>query len=384
MDLNQATQLLSWLDEEHRKDKALLMALQSQVEVQKAQLTEQARQVQEIQAALARIEGQLPKLEQLDIALQGFRSEFSGLMTKQSADQESLEEKRIQAEKLGSEAVARVIRQVQDRVDALGTYENTITVLRDEDAKLRSQLTEAFDQLTDLSKRVDVQAPRLAQLEQNVPGFGDSLADSRLALQDLSNRYLQLKAEVDALVPPLNAKIDQTQATLQELRDRQPAELDGLRAKHQDQARRIDELDQDLQAVQTPMARWARQLEEFADQFERNTKTMHDLRELERTVRQQGKETIELQRIAAERQRTDMREWQDSQVRVDEEQNIRLQQLEAGLPRVTEALRDLEEHLQENRQAIENSADEFWQVWSTYMQGQMSLFNSMVRQRGKD
>ena len=82
MDLNQATQLLSWLDEEHRKDKALLMALQSQVEVQKAQLTEQARQVQEIQAALARVEGQLPKLEQLDIALQGFRSEFSGLMTK--------------------------------------------------------------------------------------------------------------------------------------------------------------------------------------------------------------------------------------------------------------------------------------------------------------
>lgn len=384
MDLNQATQLLSWLDEEHRKDKALLMALQSQVEVQKAQLTEQARQVQEIQAALARIEGQLPKLEQLDIAIQGFRTEFSGLMAKQSAEQEGLQGKRLQAEKQGSEAIARVIRQVQDRVDALGTYENTITVLRDEDGKLRSQLTEAFDQISDLSKRVDVQPPRLARLEQAVPGFGDRLADSRLAIEDLNNRYLQLKAEVDALVPSQNAKIDQTQAALQELRDRQRPELDGLRVKHQDQARRIDELDQDFKAIQTPMARWARQLEEFADQFERNSKTIHDLRELERTVRQQGKETIELQRIASERQRTDMREWQDSQVRVDEEQNVRLQQLEAGLPRATEALRDLEDRLQQNRQALEDYADEFWQAWSTYMQGQTSLFDSMVRQRGKD
>jgi len=84
LDLNQAIQLLTWLDEEHRKDKALLMALQSQIDAQKAQMTEQARQLQDIQAALTRIESQLPKLAQFESAMQSVRTEFAGLLAKQA------------------------------------------------------------------------------------------------------------------------------------------------------------------------------------------------------------------------------------------------------------------------------------------------------------
>ena len=244
MDLSQATQLLTWLDEEHRKDKALLMALQSQSEVQKSQLTEQARQLQEIQAALARIESRLPRFEQLDTAVQGIRGEFSNLIARQTAEQEGLEEKRIQAERQESEAVARIIRQVQDRVDSLGTYENTIEVLRDEDSKLRSKVTEAFEQIDQLSKNLAVQPPRIEHLEQEAKAIRETLAANRLALEDLNNKQMQAKAALDTLGPRLDAKTEQIQLALDELIERRRTELNELRVKQQDQARPIEELDQ--------------------------------------------------------------------------------------------------------------------------------------------
>jgi chromosome segregation ATPase len=383
LDLSQATQLLTWLDEEHRKDKALLMALRSQTEVQEAQLTEQARQLQEIQASLARIESVLPRFQQLDTTIQGIRTEFANLVAKQTAEQEGLEEKRTQVERQESEAIARIIRQVQERVEALGSYENTITVLRDEDSKLRSKLTEAFEQLSELSKRVAAQPPRLDLLESGSQVMRDALAQNRLALENLNNDQLQLKAALDTLGPRLDGKTEQMQLALQELSQRRRMELDELRGKQQDQARLVEELSKEVKATQAPLARWADQMEEFAEQFERNRKTMYDLRELEKQVRQQGNEMAELQRIAAERQRAELREWQDNQIRVDEEQAIHLQQLEAWQQKAIETLKSLEERLEQNQQDVQARSDELWQAWAAFSQGQIGLVESFVKQRGK-
>ena len=382
LDLNQAIQLLTWLDKEHRKDKALLMTLQSQIEVQKAQLTEQARQFQEIQAALARIEGQLPKVELLETALQGIRTEYSSLLAKQSAEQEGLEDKRIQADRQESESVARIVRQVQDRVDALGTYENTITVLRNEDSKLRSQLTEGLDQLSEVAKHVDGQSPQIVRLNEEVGSMRDGMADTRLIAEDLTSKYMQLKADLDAAGPALGAKIDHLQAALEELRERSRTESDAVRVRHQNQARRIDELQADSKAVQALTGRWATQMAEFTEQFERNRKALHNLRELESTVRQQGKEMVELQQITADRQRSDVREWQDGQMRVDEEQNARLHELEAWHAQASDTLEALEESLEQNRQAIQSSSDAFWRAWAAYARGQTGLVDSIVREHG--
>jgi chromosome segregation ATPase len=383
LDLSQATQLLTWLDQEHRKDKALLMALHSQTEVQEAQLTEQARQLQEIQASLARIESQLPRFQQLDTVIQGIRTEFANLVVKQTVEQEGLEEKRMQVERQESEAIARIIRQVQERVETLGSYENTIAVLRDEDSKLRAKVTEAFEQLSELSKRAAAQPPRLDLLEGEVPVMRDALAENRLAVQDLNNDHLQLKAGLDALGPRLDGKIEQIQLALQELGQRRRVDLDELRVKQQDQARLIEGLDKEVKTVEAPLARWTNQMEEFAEQMERNRKTMYDLRELQKQVRQQGKEMAELQRLAAERQRAELREWQDNQARLDEEQSIHLKQLETWQQKAKETLTGLEERLEQNRQDVEACSDEFWQVWTAYMQGQIGVVESIVKERRK-
>ncbi|MBC7260871.1 MAG: hypothetical protein H5T63_02560, partial [Chloroflexi bacterium] len=176
-----------------------------------------------------------------------------------------------------------------------------------------------------------------------------------------------------------DAKIEQLPPLIEELGKKEQADISALQAKLQTQDRSIDELGKEMQAFKASIARWAKQMEKFTDDFERDRKTLYDLRELETEIRQQGKEALELQRLAAERMRTELREWQDNQMKVDEEQTARLEQLLAWQQKVTKSLEDLEQRLEQNRQDIRAHADELWQAMASYVQGQMKLLENLQK-----
>jgi len=377
------TQLLTWLDEEHRKDKAMLMALQGQLDTQKAQITEQARQLQDVQATLARIEGYLPKLGQLENSIQNVRTEFSGLLARQAAEIETLGDKHTHTEQMESETLGRIVRGLQERIEALGSFDNTVVVLREEDSKLRSELTRAFTQLSEAAKHIDAVEQRVDVLAQDPPVFRDTLTNLRLAHENLSREHIALKANVEALGPRLEVKLEQVTPALEEVNRRRRADTDAFQAQQQELVRRIDQLGQEIKAAQVPLARWAKQLEEFGVEFERNRKTLYDLRELDRKVRQQANETLELQRLATARLRAEVREWQDNQVKIDEEQTIRVGQLETWQQKTAESLRAIEERLEQTRREIVDTSEDLWQNWSGFLREQARAIEQVLKRRGK-
>jgi len=382
LDLNQASQLLTWLDEEHRKDKALLLKLQGQIDAQQVQLTEQARQLQEMQGILTRIEGQLPNLTQLEDSVQSVRAEFNNLLEKYAAEQKAREEQRARAEKLENEVRAKFMRQLQEQIDAFGSLDNTVAALRAEDKKLRDELTKVQSQLSEVSTRSDTQNQRMTSLTKDVQALREGLTGAKSAHEDLNSKSMALKASFDSLVLRLDTKIEQLQSALEEINKQRQTDLGPLQLKQQEQARAVEEVKKEMKTIQLQMARWTKQMEEFTAQFEQNRKTLYDLHELERQMRQQGNELLELQRVAAERQRTELREWQDNQVKVDEEQTARLEQLESWQQKATETLESLQEHLEQYRRDLEIRSEELWQAWAEYMQGQIKVLESIIQQRG--
>ena len=382
LDLNQASQLLTWLDEEHRKDKALLLKLQGQIDAQQVQLTEQARQLQEMQGILTRIEGQLPNLTQLEDSVQSVRAEFNNLLEKYAAEQKAREEQRARAEKLENEVRAKFMRQLQEQIDAFGSLDNTVAALRAEDKKLRDELTKVQSQLSEVSTSFDAQNQRVTSLTKDVQALREGLTSAKSAHEDLNSKSMALKASFDSLVLRLDTKIEQLQSALEEINKQRQTDLGPLQLKQQEQARAVEEVKKEMKTIQLQMARWTKQMEEFTAQFEQNRKTLYDLHELERQMRQQGNELLELQRVAAERQRTELREWQDNQVKVDEEQTARLEQLESWQQKATETLESLQEHLEQYRRDLEIRSEELWQAWAEYMQGQIKVLESIIQQRG--
>ncbi len=381
LDPNQAARLLTWLDEEHRKDKAMLVELQSQVNAQKVLFTEQARQLQAIQATLTRIEGQLPRIGQLEGAYQGIRGEFATLLSQHAAEEESRAEQRSEGERQASEALARATRALQERVDALGTFDATVAVLREEDSKLRSELTKVVSQLSETSQSFRDRFSSIEGLQKEVQMTRDSLATLQTAHDELSNRSLSIRPAIDNVAVRLDTKISQLESLIIEIEGRHQGEKEAVQRRHSELARQMDALAKELVSAQAPLNRWSQQLEEFSSAFENNRKALYDLHELEKQMRQQGAEVVELQRIAAERQRTALREWQDKQVSVDEQQTIRLDQLDAVQTKLRGLLEELGASQERTQRDLVAYVDELWRAWVDYMQAQAKLLDSASKQR---
>ena len=66
MDTDQLTQMVTWLDEEHRRDRGEVAKLQQRIESQATEVVEQARRIQELESQLASTQAQLVRFNQVD------------------------------------------------------------------------------------------------------------------------------------------------------------------------------------------------------------------------------------------------------------------------------------------------------------------------------
>ena len=77
MDLEQIITRLEWLDDERRKDKTLIAALQQQVSDLEAQLPKQQKMLKEVSSDVAHISGTLARLDQMQEGISNLRVEFT-------------------------------------------------------------------------------------------------------------------------------------------------------------------------------------------------------------------------------------------------------------------------------------------------------------------
>ena len=66
MDTNQLTQMVTWLDEEHRRDRAEQARLQQRIEGLLSEMQDQARRIQELEGRLASTQAQLSRFGQIE------------------------------------------------------------------------------------------------------------------------------------------------------------------------------------------------------------------------------------------------------------------------------------------------------------------------------
>ena len=92
MDLTQLSQMVSWLDEEHRHDREELAKLDQRLQSLGVENQQQARRIQELEGRLASTAAQLTRFTQLEQALQQLKNEMVVMLDKQT-------ESRMQAER---------------------------------------------------------------------------------------------------------------------------------------------------------------------------------------------------------------------------------------------------------------------------------------------
>lgn len=200
MDLSQVTQMVSWLDEEHRKDKKLVGELLKRIEDQNALIINQGRRIEELDARLATAQAQLPRLDQIEAlhaqtrTAQGRRIEEldahiaavqSGLMR---FDQVEANMQQVRTE--ASSLLPRFEHELQLRLEQTA---QTRILERERDSRAINDLRMQLEPLPELQRRLDALAAEDRRLNEGFPPLEADIVKLYAALELIPPRLQYLE-----------------------------------------------------------------------------------------------------------------------------------------------------------------------------------------------
>ena len=314
MEINQIASMIEWLDEERRRDKALIATLEERVAHQTDSVDSMQRRVNTVESDQALIKQEsLPAKKEHDI-IEQVRLDMEQMLENAEARRLTAEREAERRLELQRENIQRAVADLSEKADRLERQLANISDIQTEGDRLTNAMRLLNQEVDDLTKKLEgpdrrlafleeqrrTDARRLAELESELPDYKksvDSLQPKLSLLEDLAvrnERRIQDFNNVDReRRDQIQQFIDQQQLLVQQ-RDQQLAEL----------TKRFGVHDEELQKNIERFEVWAqayREMKRIVDDFNR----IGD--RLDRRI----SESSEMQRLSEERFREEWNDWRD-------------------------------------------------------------------------
>jgi len=312
MDVGQLMQMTSWLDEEHRRDKAELIRLQQKVASQESELQDQARLIKELEGRLVSMQAQLLKQAQMQAALQQLKDEVVQMFAQsdERRQQELREAERVRA--IERDNVARAINEIRRELQRLPRFDEEMGLRKAEQARIGEIVLGLQQTITSLSQEVDNKlrgvpfledgrqqdAKRIARLQQESLEAMKKLEQhaSRLQMiEDASQRHERDAGELKEIV-------SQIRSGQREFIEKQLLEAEHV--KHQ-----VAEWVETNEAQLKRMDGFAARMQEFAEAFREDRQIVASIERFQEIIRRDQTQVAELQRLSEERQKRQLEQW---------------------------------------------------------------------------
>ncbi len=113
MDTTQLAQMVTWLDEQHRRDRTEITRLQQRIEAQTNETQEQARRIQELESRLTGTQTQLARFDQIEQALQNLKNEITIMVNAQGGEVTKVQREAERARMTDRESFSRSISEIR-------------------------------------------------------------------------------------------------------------------------------------------------------------------------------------------------------------------------------------------------------------------------------
>jgi hypothetical protein len=312
MDTREATDLLNWLEEERRRDKALLAEFEKRVDQHEDQFSASAEKLDRLEEDLAQTTAEAARVSRFEQALQQFKDEI-------------LLEMRRRQEGLRKEIDRKdeVLRQErQDRVTALARLEDRVKealrlqeLLETERAEIRRLNKVASDlklQMDEVSKAGRGQQERLLAIGEHVSRNDERLAQLLQGQEDekaRSERIAERLTFLEGWAERGPQQMADLQAFGERLREEQAQFLGELRKIDDRRKKQIASWAKEMRAWRDEAPRVGEQLAMSEEQYRSAEKMLSSLEEM-RIQLQQDREALQhIERTAEERQRQQLEDW---------------------------------------------------------------------------
>jgi len=313
MDTTQLAQMVTWLDEQHRRDREELTKLQQRVEAQTSTLQEQARRIKSLETQLSSARMQLGRFDQIDESLQNTRNELTIMVNAQADEMAKMRREMEQSRMTDREAISRSVAEVRKELGRIRPLLEEQKIRKTEVQRL-SEITIALrHDLNNINKDIDERTrglpylveqrnhdnKRIAQLQQeNIELF------KRLETAANKLQLLEYKLQkTEGTVAPIPETIDDLKRT-------QAQFIESLKLADADRQRQMTEWQETLEGQLALIEEQRQRFNEMMALKDDIRRTLLELDKFRETMQREQEQVAALQRLAEERMKKDMEAFQ--------------------------------------------------------------------------
>lgn len=312
MDLNQATQMINWLEEERRKDKMALATLQERIQGLANEVAEQSRRFQDLQAALATAQAALARVTQFDRLFEQYKADLVAEMDRREAVQQKAMREADRLRKVETDATNRSIAEIRKELPRFKPLEDEVSMRRAEERRLADLLARVSQRLEELTARVDERTQPVAYLEEGRRQDNKRIAQLEESVPNVSRRLDASISKVSLLEESLQRMPPRIEEVIRRVQE-QDKVFEELRINDFRRAQEMKAFTEDVNKVLAPMPDHIAGYQRMQEMAMANQRALEEIKSFQPRIEGRQAEMAEMQRVAEERLKKQVEEWQAEQ-----------------------------------------------------------------------
>ena len=330
MDTAQLAQMVTWLDEEHRRDRAEISRLQQQLESQAGDIVEQARRIQELEGRLASTTAQLGRFTQLEQQIESVKQELGLMIDRSDEGQAQVAREFDRARLADREAISREISEVRRELPRIGRIEESVELRKGEEERLVDMIMEGRNQVNLLVKDLEERTRQIPFLADQRTGDAKRIAQLQQETVELFKRTEAFSGRFSILEDAdrrMNTEIERWRPVFAEVREEQQQFMERLRVEVVERLQVLTRWQEIIDDQRGVVAKNEERLQSFAQSIETARRAANSIPEFQENMRRDQVQVQELQRLAEERVRREMEEFEEEYEKKSRRDGLRQEHL---------------------------------------------------------
>lgn len=365
MDTTQIAQMVTWLDEEHRRDRGEVAKLQQRIESQSVEILEQARRIQELEGRLASTQAQLVRFTQLDEQMQQLKNEVVLLLHKRDEQIEADTRERERARATDREAMSRGLGEVRKELNRFGRIEEELALRRSEDQRLSELVINLRQQVTTLSKDIDERTRTLPYMVEQRTQDNKRIAQLQ---QETVELFKRIEEHANKL-PPVQERLQKVERVItsiqpipQDLKREQQQFIEQMKLVDVERAREVANWHDEIEAQRAVIDRHKESLQAFVEQLDVSKRAVATIEGFQTAIQRDMHQLTELQRLSEERQQKEIETWEAENEKRWKRQILQWEHDTQEQQKVNKALATRFPPLEERQRVHESQLQKLWNL----------------------
>lgn len=308
MELEQILKQVDWLDEERRKDKARLSALEERLAALEGNITPFPQQIREVGSEVTRLSAALDRMDSFDDSIRQVRIEAKGLADKIDKDQKRRDDESEKIRRTEMRAVDERIADIRKEVDQIPEIRRGLQARSEEESRLAKLIDELRNRMETI-RRSDEEYNRTIRL------FDDGRRQDAKRLTDIQGELAAMRKRVDenrgkieissSTIKKIEARLNELALVENEQRESVHNFIENQSMKDVERERVWKDWQTRFQTIESQTTELGATLQTLEATNRSVKRSQQSIEELAQKVERRITEITEIQRLSEERFRQD-------------------------------------------------------------------------------